>query len=105
VESHPAIAFTSTRVRDLGNGSLEVVGDLSIKGVTREVTLEVQETGRGMDPWGGERIAFEARVAINRADFGLRWNQVLEAGGVLVGDKVEIELEVQAVRAVSAAAA
>lgn len=104
-QEHPEITFTSTGVSDLGDGSLKVMGDLTIRGVTREVELTVSETGRGTDPWGGERIAFEARVAINRGDFGLRWNQVLEAGGVLVGDKVEIDLEVQAVRAAVAAAA
>lgn len=104
-ESFPAITFASTRIRDLGEGKLEVDGELTIKDVTREVTLEVEETGRGMDPWGGERIAFEAKVAISRGDFGLRWNQALETGGVLVGDKIEIGLDVQAVRAASAVAA
>lgn len=105
VASHPTITFASTRVNDLGNGSLEVVGDLTIKGVTREATLQVTETGRGTDPWGGQRIGFEAKVTINRRDFGLTWNQALEAGGVLVGDKVEIALDVQAVRAAQAVAA
>lgn len=105
VESYPSITFESNRVNDLGNGALEVVGNLTIKDITREVTLEVTETGRGTDPWGGQRIAFEARMAIDRRDFGLRWNQILEAGGMLVGDKVEIEIEAQAVRAAQLAAA
>ncbi len=104
-DSFPTITFSSTKVSDLGDGRLAVEGELTIKDVTKTVTLEVEETGRGMDPWGGERIAFEAKVAIKRGDFGLTWNQALETGGVLVGDKVEIGLDVQAVRAANAVAA
>jgi polyisoprenoid-binding protein YceI len=67
--------------------------------VTREVVLDVEESGRGKDPWGNERVAFLAKTTINRPDFGLKWNQALEAGGVLVGEKVEVEIDVQAVAA------
>lgn len=72
---------------------------------TREVMLEAETTGRGKDPWGNERIGFVAKTSIDRRDFGLRWNQLLEAGGVLVGDRVDIELDVQAVSAAATAAA
>lgn len=105
VANHPELRFASTSVTDLGEGALRVAGDLTIRGVTLPVELDVELTGRGNDPWGGERIGFEGRVTINRRDFGLHWNQVLEAGGVLVGEKVEIALEVEAVRAAAAAAA
>jgi polyisoprenoid-binding protein YceI len=69
------------------------------------VSLEVEYGGRARDPWGNERAGFIARTSLDRKDFGLRWNQALEAGGVLVGDRVDIELEVQAVKAVAAQAA
>ena len=69
----------------------------SARDVTREVVLDAESAGRGMDPWGNERIGFVAKTSIDRKDFGLKWNQLLEAGGVLVGDKVEIELDIQAV--------
>ncbi|MEK6610870.1 MAG: YceI family protein, partial [Gemmatimonadota bacterium] len=71
----------------------------------REVVLPVDYAGRAKDPWGGERAGFTARLAIDRREFGLTWNQLLEAGGVAVGEKVEIEIEVEAVKAVPAAAA
>ena len=70
-----------------------------------EITLDVEYGGRGKDPWGNERIGFTAKASLDRKDFGLRWNQALEAGGVLVGDRVEIDLEVQAVKAAAAQAA
>ena len=76
-----------------------VIGDLSIRDVTREVTLDVEYGGRAKDPWGNERVGFIVETTLDRKDFGLGWNQLLEAGGVLVGDRVEIELEVQAVKA------
>jgi polyisoprenoid-binding protein YceI len=104
-ERFPEITFRSTRVASLGRESVQVVGDLTIHGVTRSVMLDVDFLGRGKDPWGGERAGFSAKTAINRGDFGLRWNQALETGGVLVGEKVEIELEVQAVKAQQPAAA
>jgi polyisoprenoid-binding protein YceI len=72
---------------------------LTIRGVTREVVLEVVQEGRGTDPFGGERIAFSASTRIDRRDFGLTWNQALETGGVLVGNDIRIHLEVQAVKA------
>jgi YceI-like domain len=79
--------------------------DPTIRDVTREVSLDVEYGGRAKDPWGNERIGFLAKAALDRKDFGLGWNQVLEAGGVLVGDRVDVELEVQAVKAAAAQAA
>ena len=78
-------------------GRLRVVGDLTIRAVTREVVLDVEYGGRGK-PWSDERAGFSARAAINRKDFGLAWSQALEAGGLLVGDKVDIEIELQAAK-------
>ena len=99
VEKFPAITFRSTRVEGLGGGRFDVAGDLTIRGVTRPVVLEVTDEGRGGDPWGGRRAGFSASTKIDRRDFGLTWNQALETGGVLVGNDVRISLEVQAVKA------
>jgi polyisoprenoid-binding protein YceI len=99
VEQHPELVFESTKVEKSGEGAYRITGDLTIRGVTREVVLDTEFLGRGKDPWGQERLGFQASTAINRKDFGLTWNQALEAGGVLVGEKVEISLDVQAVKA------
>jgi polyisoprenoid-binding protein YceI len=95
-EMFPSIAFQSTEVVPQGRGRFIVVGDLTIHGVTREVSLEAELVGTGTDPWGGQRAGFAATTTINRRDFGLTWNQALEAGGVLVSDQVKISLEIQA---------
>ncbi len=105
VATFPQLTFRSTGVEDLGGGRLLVKGDLTIRDVTREVVLEAEAGGRAQDPWGNQRIAFSAKTSIDRTDFGLKWNQLLEAGGVLVGDRVEIDLDVQAVQAAAAVAA
>ena len=102
VAAFPAITFESRRVERESEERFRVIGDLTIHGVTREVVLQAEDHGRGTDPWGGRRAGFSARTTIDRRDFGLKWNQLLEAGGVLVGEKVEIELEVQAVREATA---
>jgi polyisoprenoid-binding protein YceI len=97
-EAFPAIAFESTKWS--GSGSdYTVEGNLTIRDVTKPVTLEVERTGTGTDPWGNTRTAFTASTTIDRKEFGLTWNQALEAGGVLVGEKVNVEIEVQAVEA------
>jgi len=105
VEHHPEIRFRSRRIEPLGEGRYRVVGDLTIRGVAREVALEVEETGRTRDPWGNDRIGYVARTAINRHDWGVSWNQLLEAGGVVVGDEVKIEIEGELMRAAAQQAA
>ncbi|HTM22675.1 MAG TPA: YceI family protein [Kofleriaceae bacterium] len=105
VDNHPQLVFTSKQVTDLGEGALRLTGDLTIRGVTREVDLDVQLEGKSKDPWGNERIGFSAQASINRKDFGLHWNALLETGGVVVGDKIQIGIEVELVRAAAAAAA
>jgi polyisoprenoid-binding protein YceI len=97
-EKFPEITFTSKRVDGKGD-TFKLVGDLAMHGVTKEIVLEVTREGTGKDPWGNERQGFSARTHLNRSDFGLTWNQALEAGGVLVGEKVEIEVEISAVKA------
>jgi polyisoprenoid-binding protein YceI len=99
VEKYPQLTFASTKVEKLDGGDYRVSGDLTLHGVTKPVVLEAEFLGGGKDPWGNERIGFAARTTINRKEFGLNWNQVLEAGGVLVGEKIEITLDVQAVKA------
>jgi polyisoprenoid-binding protein YceI len=96
VEQFPAISFRSTAVVPRGRDRFVVLGDLTLHGVTREVSLEAELAGTGTDPWGGRRAGFSASTIINRRDFGLTWNQALEAGGVLVSDQVKISLEIQA---------
>lgn len=98
VASYPEITFKSKRADKQSDEAVRVAGDLTIRGVTREVELEVEYTGRTRDPWGNERAGFAAKTAIDRKDFGLTWNQILEAGGVLVGDRVTIEIEIEAVK-------
>lgn len=99
VEKDPALTFRSAVIRRKGPLEFEVRGDLTIHGVTRPVTLDVNFLGKAKDPWGNERIAFEADVTINRKDYGLNWNAALETGGFLVGDEVKISLSVQAIPA------
>ncbi|RKH50129.1 YceI family protein [Corallococcus llansteffanensis] len=99
VEKFPAMTFQSTKVEKGSGKGLRVTGHLTIRDVTREVVLEAEALGVGKDPWGNLKAAFEAKTTIDRRDFGLTWNQALEAGGVLVGEKIEITLEVQAARA------
>ncbi len=98
--NYPTIRFQSKKVEPEGAGKYKVTGDLTIRGVTREVVLRVEgPTGEAKDPWGYIRRGAEATAKINRKDFGLNWNQVLEAGGVLVGDEVEISLEAELIKA------
>ena len=95
VENHPTMTFVSKAVRPRGDG-LEVVGDLTIRGTSREVTLALEEiTPQFADPWGNLRVGASARTKIRRSDFGMRWNAALEAGGVLVGDEVSIQIEAE----------
>jgi polyisoprenoid-binding protein YceI len=98
VEVNPTMTYRSTSVSSLGKGRYAVQGDLSVKGVTRPVELDVTYEGVARDPWGNERLGFSATAEIDRDDFGLGWNQALETGGVLVGKAVRIEIEAEAVR-------
>ena len=97
-ENFATMTFRSTKIEKLRDGNLRAVGELTIRGTTREVVLDVEETGRGRDPWGGERIGYSAVTKINRDDFGLTWNQALETGGVLVSPDVKITLDVEVVK-------
>ncbi|HET8657275.1 MAG TPA: YceI family protein [Longimicrobiaceae bacterium] len=101
VGNYPTITFKSTRVegatRQQGE-EFEVTGNLTIRGTTREVVLNAVYDGMGKDPWGGERASFSASTKIDRRDFGLTWNQALEAGGILVGNDIKISIEVQVVK-------
>lgn len=100
VEKYPALTFKSTSLQKKGNGDLAVTGDLTIHGVTRPVTLEVEESSAPVkDPWGGTRMGVSATTKINRKDFGLTWNTALETGGIMVGDEVAITLDVEFVKA------
>jgi polyisoprenoid-binding protein YceI len=94
VENHPTMTFTSTKV---AGDTME--GLLTIKGITKPVTFDLEFGGVSADPWGGTRAGFEATTEINRKDFGLTWNVAVEGGGVLVGEKVKVSLDIQLVQA------
>jgi polyisoprenoid-binding protein YceI len=96
-EVYPTISFRSTKVEADDSGTWAVTGDLTVRGVTRPVTLQVDFDGANASPFGDERIAFSAAAEVDREDWGLTWNVALETGGLLVGRKVRIELNVQAV--------
>ncbi len=97
VEKYPELSFRSTAIRATEEG-FEVEGDLTIRDVTRPVTLDVEHAGVVTDPWGNEKAIFSAETKIDREDWGLTWNAALEAGGVLVGKEVKIEIEAQATK-------
>ena len=97
VEHFPTITFKSTRVEMVSNEHAHIVGDLTIHGVTREVTLDTELSGRAKSPSGNEVISFEAKTSIDRKDFGLHWNVVLETGGFLVGDLIKIEIAAECI--------
>jgi len=105
VEKFPAMTYRSRRVEPIGGNEYRIIGDLTIKGVTREVPLTAEFLGQARDPWGNEKIAATATDKINRHDFGLDWNAALETGGVLVGPEVKIALDVQLAKQAAAAAA
>jgi len=92
------MTFVSTGIKD-DDGEYVLFGDLTLNGVTRQVEFGLDFEGVSPDPWGGTRAAFTAETEINRKDFGLEWNVTLETGGVLVGDNVKVQLDVQAVKA------
>ena len=100
VEQHPTLSFKSTRIKKNGDGELSVSGDLTIRGVTRNVDFTIEgPTPPTKDPWGNTRLGLSATTKINRKDYGLTWNAALETGGILVGEEVTITLDVQFVKA------
>jgi len=96
-EEHPTLTFKSKKITKTGGESYDVVGDLTLRGTTKEIHLPVSFLGHATDPWGGKRVGFEAETTANRKDYGLNWNAALETGGFLVGDEVKINLSIQAV--------
>jgi polyisoprenoid-binding protein YceI len=98
VATYPTITFASTTIKHAGGNDFEVTGDLTIRGVTKSITLPLEFQGAASDPFGNERIGFEGSVVINRKDWGVNWNAALEAGGVLVSEKVTLEFEISAVK-------
>jgi polyisoprenoid-binding protein YceI len=96
VEKFPTVTFRSTKVEDHGDGEFTLVGDLTVKDITRPVTLKGEYLGAQESPCGDTRVGFSAEVEVSRKEWGLEWNVALETGGVLVGDKVKIHLEVEA---------
>jgi polyisoprenoid-binding protein YceI len=104
VARYPELTFRSKRIEKAAGG-YRVTGDLTLHGVTKEVTLEAEFAGTGKDPWGNERAGFSAKAALDRREFGLTWNAAVEAGGVLVGEKVEIAIELEAIKKAAAVAA
>ena len=98
-EVYPEVTFRSTRIEG-DKANFKLTGDLTIRDVTKPVTLDVQFEGKTKDPWGGERVGFSGTGKIDRRDFGLTWNQALETGGVVVGNEIKINLEIQAVKVV-----
>jgi polyisoprenoid-binding protein YceI len=98
METHPEISFVSTAVEQTGDDTYRVTGDLTIKGVTKPVTVDFEYTGTAVDPYGNTRIGLDGTTTVNRKDWGVNWNAALEAGGVLVSEKVTLEFEVSAIR-------
>jgi polyisoprenoid-binding protein YceI len=97
-EAYPYLAFQSRRIEVLDERRGRIHGDLTIRGVTRPVVLETEYNGKAISPWGGESAGFSARTEINRKDFGLTWNVALETGGVLVGDIIKINIELEIIK-------
>jgi polyisoprenoid-binding protein YceI len=96
VATHPTITFQSTSVKPGAGNVYEVTGNLTLRGVTKQVTLPVTFLGEGKDPWGNEKMGFETSTTLDRKDFGINWNKALDQGGVLVGDEVKVQISVEA---------
>ena len=101
VAKYPQLSFRSKKIEKAGAG-YRVTGELELHGVKKEVVLDADFAGTGKDPWGNERAGFSAKASLERRDYGLVWNAALEAGGVLVGEKVEITIELEAVKKAAA---
>ena len=98
MDTYPEITFASTAVEQVDDTNYRVTGDLTIKGVTKPITVDFEYTGTAIDPYGNIRVGFEGKTTINRKNWGVNWNAALEAGGVLVSEKVTLEFEVSAIR-------
>jgi polyisoprenoid-binding protein YceI len=98
IPNFPQITFASTAIKYLGGSDFEVTGDLTIKGVTKQVVLPLEFTGSAQDPFGNLRVGFEGTLPIQRSDYGITWNAALETGGVLVSDKIVLEFEISAIK-------
>ncbi|NUU20976.1 MAG: YceI family protein [Streptomycetaceae bacterium] len=98
VEAHPEITFRSTSAQRLGDDAFRMTGDLTIKGTTRPVVLDLEYTGTATDPYGVDRVGFEGGTTIDRTEWGLSYNAALETGGVLIGEKVKLSFDISAVR-------
>ncbi|MGA7273017.1 MAG: YceI family protein, partial [Acidimicrobiia bacterium] len=96
MEKYPEITFATTKVEPVDDSTFRVTGDLTVRGETRPITMEVEHTGAAIDPWDNLRVGFEGSVTVNRKDWGINWNAALEAGGVLVSEKATLEFEVSA---------
>ena len=96
VDKYPTVTFVSTSVTPKGTEAFEVAGNLTMRGVTKAIVIPVAYLGKATDPWGNQKVAFEAELTLNRKDYGLNWNAAIEAGGFLVGDEVKISLSIQA---------
>jgi polyisoprenoid-binding protein YceI len=99
IATYPEITFVSTDITPVGDDVISVTGDLTIKGVAKPVTIDFTYEGSAVDPFGNQRVGFEGSVVINRKDWGITWNAALEAGGVLVSDKITLEFEISAIKA------
>ena len=98
MEEYPQITFVATQVRQAGATTLEITGDLTIRGVTNSVTIPFEFEGAATDPYGNLRVGFEGSAVINRKDYGITWNAALETGGVLVSEKVKLEFDISAIQ-------
>jgi polyisoprenoid-binding protein YceI len=96
VAKQPTITFKSTSVKPTGKDAYEVAGNLTLRGVTKRITLPVTFLGEGKDPWGNEKMGFEIATTLDRKDYGMSWNKALDQGGVLVGDEVKVQISVEA---------
>jgi polyisoprenoid-binding protein YceI len=105
VAKYPTMHFVSKRIDGDVTGKFRVVGDLTIRGVTREITLDAVNEGNTRDPWGNERVGISATGKLNRGEFNLTWNQALETGGVMLGDEVKLSMDVELVRQAAAVGA
>jgi polyisoprenoid-binding protein YceI len=99
LDEYPTITFTSTSVEQVSDSTFRVTGDLTVRGVTRPVSVDFEYGGSATDPFGNARVGFDGSVSISRKDFGITWNAALDAGGVLVSDKVDLEFEISAIKA------